>query len=217
MGLARDVLMVRPMSSRLACVAATAAVMLATAGRGEAQPGAAPAQQPAPTPAAAPMSDAKSPGTALALSLGGTIASYTLLALSDDDSDGGDDNTLMGTAGALGIWLAPSLGHWYAGETWTRGLSWRLGGTAAMFTGVIWALTCYGDDGEDDSDDDDCIGAWVLLAGGAGAFVGGTVHDISTAPAAARRANERRRAELQFTVAPTLGHNRAGFAVGGRF
>jgi hypothetical protein len=174
-----------------------------------------PSRAPLMTPALAPEQPAgevpeiKSPGTALALSLGGTVAAYALAGLG-----GASESGPLGAAGSLGIWLAPSLGHWYAGRGWTPGLKWRLGGAGAAVIGMMWFFTdCIGDGCNEDFHP----GLFMMLGGG-GAFVGGTIHDIATAPEAARQYNLRAAGRVQgLSVRPTVGAGRAGLALGGRF
>ncbi len=68
-----------------------------------------------------PVAGEKSEGTALALSLGGTVASLAMLAVGENQTNDG-----LGAIGGIGIWVAPSFGHWYAGKLWTQGLTLRL-------------------------------------------------------------------------------------------
>lgn len=166
------------------------------------------AAAPAPVPAVAARGSRKDPNMALALSLGGTLGSLALISLGD-----ATENETLGTAGALGIWLAPSFGHWYAGQGWTTGLKWRLAGTAAATAGIMWfAVECI------PGCDDGAHPGLLLAIGGGVAFVGGVVNDIATAPRAAREHNARIEGWLRdVTVRPTFGSGRAGLAVGGRF
>ncbi len=114
----------------------------------------------------------------------------------------------------MGIWLAPSLGHWYAGEGWTPGLRWRLIGGGAATVGMMWFFVdCFGSGCNEDAHP-----GLVMMIGGTGAFVGGMIHDIATAPRAAREHNRRAAGRLHgLSVRPTFGGGRAGLALGGRF
>ncbi len=164
----------------------------------------------APAPAGPPVSGTyKSPNTALALSLGGTLGSLALVSVG-----GAAQNEVMSTAGSLGIWIAPSFGHWYAGRGWTPGLKARLYGAGAVFVGVMWvAVDCNGS-----SCGDDFHPGFALAIGGGGAFFGGMIHDIATAPRAAREHNARRTGRIEnLTVRPTLGSGKAGLSLSGRF
>jgi len=195
-----------------------AARPIAALGNADAQPSQSPLNSPpaAPVPEQVTQPGDKDPNTALALSLGGTVGSIALLSLGSNSDSGA-----MTTAGSLGLWLAPSFGHWYAGEGWTKGLSLRVGGSAAAVVGVMWVFTsCVtAVDSDGGGSDDSCgSGGWALAVGGTAAFVGGMVYDIATAPGAARRHNARARERLQgVSVQPTFGSHRAGVAVSGRF
>jgi hypothetical protein len=201
----------------------TGALLLALAGRAFAQPGMTePGLEPLPPPppAQVPAGEELSEGTALALSLGGTAGSWALLIGSPLVGIGGGNEeaaALMGTAGSLGIVLAPSFGHWYAGKYLTRGLGLRLGGGALMITGLIVALMeeplSFGHDDEEDDDGDAVYGPAIAIAG-VGMFVWGTIDDIVTAPGRVRRLNRER---AGIAVAPIVTQHSAGFALAGRF
>lgn len=171
-----------------------------------------PSQSPLNTPAleVPPVSGSvKSPSTALALSLGGTIGTFALLGIG-----GAAENGVMSSIGSVGIWVAPSFGHWYAGRGWTTGLKYRIGGAGAIAGGLMWtAIDCIGSGCESDFHP-----GMLLAIGGGVAFFGGIVHDIATAPRAAREHNARLEGRVRdVTVRPTFGSGRAGLALGGRF
>lgn len=213
-------------TSSLSLAALSAIAVLAAAATAHAQPGASPVAAPpgppppayTPAPYGAPPPqieiNEKSPGTALILSLGGTVASFAIAA-------SGTENALLGTTAGLGMWLAPSFGHWYVGDGWTTGLTYRMAGGAAVAAGAIWVVSqCVSHDGGGGSGDDCGTGGFALMIGGGAAFFGGMIYDIATAPGAARRHNERQRqraTQYQYSVTPTIGGDRVGFAVGGRF
>jgi hypothetical protein len=164
---------------------------------------------PAEVPPTSARGSVKSENTALALSLGGTLGTIALWGIG-----GASENGAMLTAGSLGIWVAPSFGHWYAGEGWTTGLSWRVGGAGAAVFGLMWtAVDCM------NSDCNDTLHPGMALAiGGGVAFLGGIVHDVATAKRAAREHNARLAGRLQdVTVRPTLGKGATGFTLSGRF
>src|SRR5262245_14235776 len=104
---------------------ATASLLLALAGSATALAGGAPlaTAPPPPARAGAPLSE----GVALSLSLGGTLASWGLLigAVYLDDR-APSAARLGGAIGAVGVVIAPSVGHGYAGKLFTRGMKLRL-------------------------------------------------------------------------------------------
>ena len=201
-------------------VVAAAALLLAleiAPGAAAAQPSNSPLNTPtgagAAAPAPAPVEGAsgsyKSPGTALALSLGGTVASLGLVAAA-----GASENSTLSTVGSIGFWVAPSFGHWYVGKGWTTGLKYRLAGAGAATLGLMWfAVDCI------PGCNNDFHPALFVAIGGGVSFVGGMVHDIATAPGAARAHNARIDAgRIQdVTVRPSFGNGHAGLALGGRF
>ncbi|HWO22230.1 MAG TPA: hypothetical protein VNO30_25905 [Kofleriaceae bacterium] len=203
----------------------TGSLLLALAGSAAAQPGVTPpAPMPVydveapPPPSPPPAAEELSEGTALALSLGGTIGSYSLIfgaALAGEGS--AEAAGLMATAGAVGVWIAPSFGHWYAGKYFTRGLGMRLGAGAVVVLGALVALgedpISYGHDDPPEEDGEAVIGPAIMIAGAA-LFVAGTIDDIVQAPGRVARIN-RERAGL--AVAPLLAPNTAGFSLAGRF
>jgi hypothetical protein len=172
------------------------------------------AAQPALTPVSEPevpptSGSLKSENTALALSLGGTLGTIALWGIG-----GASENGAMLTAGSIGIWVAPSFGHWYAGEGWTTGLKWRIGGAGAAVFGVMWtAIDCMSSDCNDTAHP----GMFLAIGGGV-AFVGGIVYDVATAKRAAREHNARITGRVQdVTMRPTFGSGTTGFALSGRF
>jgi hypothetical protein len=195
-------------------ISVTVTAGVASAQPGNTAPGSWAPPPPPPTTTTGPVAGEKSPGVALGLSLGGTVLSIAL-ASADDGSD--PDNTL-GTIGGIGVWIAPSFGHWYAGKAWTPGLTARFAGAGAVVIGAVMLIGCY--DSEDNGCEDESGGTGiVLLYGGAAAFVGGVVYDIATAPGQARKYNERlrERSTRQWALTPTVSHDHAGLVLGGRF
>jgi hypothetical protein len=192
-------------------------VLVGSVGRVDAQPGNAPPPPPSgyapapPPPASGPVAGEKSPGTALLLSLGGTVASLALMGVAE-----GAQNDGIGAVGGIGVWVAPSFGHWYSGKLWTDGLTLRFAGAGAIIVGAVLLI---GDCINDEVGCDDETPAFVLIVGGAGAFVAGGIYDIATAPGAAHRHNERLRARASYgwAVAPMVTRDRAGLVVGGSF
>jgi hypothetical protein len=192
----------------LAAVAAAALLLALSAAPGDV------GAQPSNTPPTAPPESLpatgsyKNPNTALALSLGGTLATFALIGVG-----GASENGVMSSLGSVGLWIAPSFGHWYVGKGWTPGLKWRLAGAGAIAAGIMWvAVDCIG------SSCNDAHPGMFLAVGGGLSFVGGMVHDVATAPSAAREHNARLEGRFQnVTVRPTFGSGRAGLALSGRF
>jgi len=155
--------------------------------------------------------DEKSETTALALSLGGTIASYALLIGGAASADNGGAGTAMATVGAVGVWFAPAFGHWYAGTIATRGLGIRAAGGGVAMIGLVWALSecpILGDHCDDTTD------AELVMLGGLGLFIYGTIDDIVTAPGRVREHNRRLGG---LAIVPTIQPGGGGLTLAGRW
>jgi hypothetical protein len=187
---------------------------LAIAGTAAAQPAMTPpSTSPLPPSAWPPPTmqpgEALSESTAVWLSLGGTVASWGLIAVASqmDERLGGNAGNIA-SIGALGTLLAPSFGHWYAGSYFTRGLGMRLAGVGATYLGLGILLSGC---------EEDCSNAGLaaaLLLGGAGFYLAGTIDDIATASGKVRRHNER----LQnVAIVPMIRSDSGGLALAGRF
>ena len=155
--------------------------------------------------------DAQDEHVALGLSLGGTIASWAMFAAGEyacRDQACGPSSVVawVGLVGALGTFVAPSLGHWYDGHLVTRGLVMRGAGVGLMMLGVYEVVQTIGEDGNESAG---AIGA-LLFFGGAALYLYGTGTDIGSA-AAHVRAHDRSAA---VTLAPI---GRGGLALVGRF
>jgi hypothetical protein len=191
------------------------AVLVVHAGRAAAQPGnTAPGAwqtPPPPTTVSGPVPGEKSPSLALTLSLGGTVASYVLVV-----AGGEVQNEGLSSVGTLGFYLAPSFGHWYAGNGWTDGMTMRLAGTGAALVGVMIILGDCGSEGDENCDSSP--GA-ILAIGGAVLIVGGGVYDIATAPGEARKYNARlrERAARGWAITPVISRDRAAFTLSTSF
>jgi hypothetical protein len=184
-------------------------LVLALAGTAAAQPSMTPPSA-LPQPAAPPAEEL-SESTAAYLSLGGTIAAWSLIAVASEmDHGAGSKAENLATIGALGTLLAPSFGHWYARSYLTRGLGLRVAGIAATVVGIgILLPGC----------EEDCNNTGLgvaLLLGGAGLYVGGTIDDIATAPGKVSRYNEDQRFH-NVALVPMVRSNSGGLAVAGRF
>jgi hypothetical protein len=148
-------------------------------------------------------------GTAVWLSLGGTLASWTLIGVAAHMDNQSGDAGRIARIGALGTLLAPSFGHWYAHSFFTRGMTLRLAGVVSGFLGFVGLLACE----EDCTSSGTNLSAGLLLAG-AGLYIGGTIDDIVTAPGEARRYNQRFQ---NVTIAPMIGRDNRGLMITGRF
>jgi hypothetical protein len=155
----------------------------------------------------------KSETTALALSLGGTIASYAVMvgaiAYGEDNEEG--PMAGLATVGAFGAMFAPSFGHWYAGQFGTRGLALRGVASGLALTAMVWAFTecpLFGDHCEDSG------GPKLLALGALGLWIGGTIDDIATAPGRVRDHNRR---VTGLSIVPMVRSDGGSVALAGRF
>ena len=154
---------------------------------------------------------AKTPGTALALSAGGTAASLLAIGIGVEQRPVG---VPMLAAGAISLALTPSIGEWYSGEFFTPGLGLRLGAPVAALVVAFLAnevLPCRRDNAY--CDPDPRVYTAGLLAGGA-MLATGIGYDIITAPREARRYN---REHAQMSIVPTGPVGSYGMSLVGRF
>jgi hypothetical protein len=203
-------------------IVASVAALLAIPAMARAQ---APAE-PVPAFARTPVPDknlpgAKSPGTALALSLVPTAVGAGLLVASREE-DGGLGNDL----GGFLFFAGPNIGHFYAGESATglAHIGVRAGAAGAILAGAAWTFvsSCsLGLFGEANNCDAPPPGAATLMIGGAVVMTASAAYSIYDAPRAAERANARLRARrLALTPAPVAGPDGAsglGLHMSGRF
>jgi hypothetical protein len=112
------------------------------------------------------------------------------------------DAMYLGLAAAT---VGPSLGQWYAGRWFTAGLGIRLASTALVVTALELDRRCHAGCGKE--------GTYATLAYvGIGGLVVGAVHDIVTAPGAAREYNQKH--ALTLSLGPTLLRSPGGPAYG---
>lgn len=171
------------------------------------------ADEPIPTaPVHRPEPALLSESTALWLSLGSTLGSYTMWGLVQgiEDRELGSSLALLG---GVGTFLAPSFGHWYAGKFFTRGLGYRTVAIGTAFVGLVMLVSCIGEGSSCDTRGG--IGAGIML-GSAGLWVYGTIDDIVQAPRRVARINEARLSST-YALVPTASGDRVGFALVGRF
>jgi hypothetical protein len=194
---------------------AIASTVLLLAGTAAAQPVVTPPGLTPALPAAAPpprQGDEVSESTALAIAVGGTVASYGMVLLGAGPVRGDAGRTLI-AIGVAGTLIAPSAGRWYARSAGWRGLGLRLAGAGAVaLAGAAAVSEC----GLFRSDPCTPVVGLVLGIAGAGLWVGGTIDDIVMAPRDARRHNERLR---QVTLVPLVrpDDHGLGLAVAARF
>ena len=187
----------------------SAVFLVAIAGTAAAQPGVMPPTAAAPAP---PPGEQLSESTALALSLGGTVASWGMVVASAEMGSGTHGRQAIGTIGGFGAYLAPGFGHWYARKIFTRGLGLRLLGTGVVFAG---ALVAFSECPLFSSNDchESVIGPGLAIAGSA-LFVGGTIDDIAGAPGAVRNYNQRFH---DVAIVPVIRGDSSGVMIAGRF
>lgn len=175
-----------------------------------------PSSSPSPSPSP---SDSVSPTTALVISLGGTLASYGLIAGGISSSNGA-----IGGAGVVGTFIMPSAGRWYAHSSAFAGLALRLVGVGTAVTGfAIGFHLCFaGLIDHSPSDDQSCHKnentAMALMALGGLTYLGATVYDIIRAPLDARAYNEAHRT-LPVAIVPVVApaQHQYGLALAGQF
>jgi hypothetical protein len=150
---------------------------------------------------------------AVALSIGGTVASIGLVVAGVRMHNG----TLAG-AGAFSTLIAPAAGEIYAGKLFTTGMVIRLSSAGAVVTGVIGEgiVSLSSAFREDRREDDSTIEA--LIAVGAIGYATGILYDIATAGSAVDEYN----LWVQLHVAPTVistpsGGPAVGLGLGGSF
>jgi hypothetical protein len=138
--------------------------------------------------------------TALGLSLGITLASWTAIYIDSREPEGGT----LAKLGLIGVLAGPSVGHWYRGAILTRGMLPRVLGTAAIAFGIALGSGCEGE----------CNAVDRIVMSGLALILIGTADDIVTAPLRVRAHNRR----LQgVSLAPMVAPRSAGVALGGRF
>ena len=156
-------------------------------------------------------SEAKSPITAVTLSLLGTAAAYGLLFWSFEVESG----TLFAAGATLSL-VGPSLGHLYTGENAAAGrhILVRTSGGLLMLAGLAILLddiACYR---ECERDDESNAVPITLLLTGLAVQVGATLHSITDASDSARRVNAKARPRFLLAPTPLRGPNQSlGFGI----
>ncbi len=177
----------------------------------------------APPPVSAPVDvdllpseiiEVKSPGTALALSLGVTAGGLALAWAAEGAS--GDQADSLATLGSIAFLVGPTVGHIYAGNTWNTGLKWRLASVGVMLGGAMYAFSQCGllEDCTAEQNDRADVGVAIAI-GGFISFGAATVYEVATAGSSAREYNvEYSRRRLQ--IAPMAGGS-PGLSIAGTF
>jgi hypothetical protein len=195
---------------------AIASTVLLLAGTASAQPVVTPPGLTPALPATEPppprQGDEVSESTALAIAVGGTVASYGMVLLGAGPVRGDAGRTLI-AIGAAGTLIAPSGGRWYARSAGWRGLGLRLAGAGVV---VLAGVASLSECGLFRTSPCTPVGGVLLGIGGAGLWVGGTIDDIVMAPRDARRHNARLQ---QVTLVPLVrpDDHGLGLAVAARF
>ena len=152
-----------------------------------------------------------SPARAMWMPILGTVGSFALMSLGSRL-----DSPELSLAGAAGVLIAPSMGHFYTRD-WSRAL-WplgiRVGGLALATAGAISLIECF------DLCSSNISGpmASVMTIGGIVGYIGGTAYSFWDAGDSARRANGRNRVMLVPTAMSSANGSRAmGFSLTGRF
>jgi hypothetical protein len=78
----------------------------------------------------------RSPSVARDISVGSTLAAAGLTVAASIVPPEEEQRMVGGAIGGVVTLLAPSFGHWYAGEGWTIGLAIRLGGAGVGVLGL---------------------------------------------------------------------------------
>ncbi len=182
---------------------------------------------PGATEPAVPLDEPKSPRTARLLSGGGPLLSLGVVTLGGIIAGAGsspahwrqDLGTGIAWVGVASLPLAPSFGHWYAGDYLTPGLGLRALGIG-LFVGGAANFTLRIDCRDLDCPPakDNTLGGALMLLGAASYFTG-WAYDAATAGRAARDYN--REHAMRLTVAPTAMRGASstsyGLVLGGSF
>ncbi len=169
--------------------------------QGHAQPALAP--PPAP-PARA--HDERSPAVAVGLSVGVTVAGAAALFVPSDGARFG---------GVIAMYLGPSTGRWYAGESSASGIGYRLLGTGLVVAGIALDMDRECDDRAPCSGPG---GATIALAVvGAGVWLASAAVDTVRAHQAARRTHDRRAVSVAPTALRSGVTYAPGVAIAGQF
>jgi hypothetical protein len=156
--------------------------------------------------------DAKDPGTATLLSIGGTVAPLALVAAgAGAGAQGNGSSGALLAAGIGGLVIGPSLGEWYAHDYFSPGLGLRGAGAALIIAG----LGCFNGIAGPPCPPRDNSGTAVAVIG-AVVIAGGTLCDLLTAGRSAREWNAAH-VRVVPTVIGSAGRQTVGVGLGGNF
>jgi hypothetical protein len=162
---------------------------------------------------------------AVYLSLGATALGA--VALAGNYATGGEHDGTFTALALTSFVVGPSVGHFYAGDRWTTGLTIRLAGATVVAIGAAMdGTTCHHDDvswGATDSSSgttrvcSEDARMPLLLTGGAVLALGAII-DVASTPSAVRIRNARERARFQdIALAPRVTDRDVGLTLSGRF
>jgi hypothetical protein len=193
------------MRSLVACL-----IVVALSGSAFAQaPG---ASVPLPTPAP---TDLKDPSTAVLLSL--AVPTVGLATTIIGAENGSSSIALVGV-GAM--YLGPSLGRWYAGDSGAGSLALRTVAGVSIVAGFGIAMAAADCEGVGCSDRGHGSAGAALFLGGLGVWVGTSLYDIVMAKRAADDWNHRHdqaAMQLKPTMTSVAGHHVMGLELAGHF
>jgi len=163
--------------------------------------------------------DTVDPDTAQRLAIVGSaipiaaIGVGTFVGLEGSNAPIRDVGTATAITGSLVGVITPSIGAMYSHHPLTGGMGLRAGGLIVEYVGMIKLLNHEIGDCEDVTACHHQASTYILLASGAGLYLGGMALDILHAPDIARRY------ELQLvpTAIRTQGASTTGLAIVGRF
>ena len=143
-----------------------------------------PGMTPSMTPLPA-VEDQKDPGTAVLLSLAGSLAPVVIVGAAIKGSSGSQDNGGIALLAAGTVLFLPSAGHWYAGRFFTPGMITRGAGITVVALSIGLLIASEGNSGEN------------LFWAGAITTAAGVVIDIATAGHEAERYNDSHRTRMK--------------------
>ena len=167
----------------------------------------------APLPATRPgQAGYKSPGTAKILAIGSTLVAWGVFGVGIAAIDRAETTgTVLALTGVTAAMIAPSAGHFYAGER--RGPLWR-----SALRGAAASVAVYGLLSSIDFSGSDEGGMSGLFYVGVGVTAGLGLYDWLDAGDSAERANQRRaRSAKVVTAAPPVTSGGGGLSLVGTF